>query len=450
MTLPEAGVVLAHGIGSRADLPVPLSYALIGGAVAVLASFLALGLLWREPRLRGDAAGRALPSWAQTVLDSPVLTWVLRVIVLALALLVVAVGLFGPDQPGNSLAPYAFYITFWVGLVPASLLLGPVWRRVNPLRTLHAVLVRLTGPAPAAERLPQLGYWPAAVALLVYGWLELAYPERSTPSTVAVFLVVYSVLQLVASLWFGEGWFARGDGFEVTSSLFGRLSPFGRRDDGQLVVRNPLDGVDGLSPERGLAGVVTVLLGITAFDGVTRTQYWQTGPGVSGDTDALPATLGLLVVVAAVAATYAGATALAGRLGNGTGDGPNLYAHTVVPIAVGYAIAHYFSLLLLDGQLTWILLSDPFGTGADYFGTAANAVDLTAVSPRTISVVQVDAIVIGHVLGVVLAHDRAVRLAAEASSSGEAAKTRARSAQIPLLAVMVALTLGGISLLLGS
>jgi hypothetical protein len=370
---------------------------------------------------------------------------VLRVVALALALLVVVVGLVGPTRPQENLAPYAFYITFWVGLVPASLLLGPVWRRLNPLRLLYAGLARLTGPAPGADRLPALGYWPAAASLLVFGWLELAYPERSRPSTVAGFLIAYSLAQLLGALWFGERWFARGDAFEVTSTLFGRLSPFGRRDDGRVVARNPLDGVDGIGVERGLAAVVTVLLGITAFDGITRTQWWQNGPGIGGDADGVTSTLGLLVAVGLIAATYAGATALAGRL-SGSDDGPNVFAHSVVPIAVGYAIAHYFSLLLLDGQLTWILASDPFGTGANWFGTAGNQVDLTAVSPRTISVVQVDAIVLGHVLGVVLAHDRAVRLNADNAVPA----SRARSSQYPLLLVMVAFTIGGIALLLGA
>ena len=127
-----------------------------------------------------------------------------------------------------------------------------------------------------------------------------------------------------------------------------------------------------------------------------------------------------------MAATYAGATALAGRLGRRHRRRAERSSRTrVVPIAVGYAIAHYFSLLLLDGQLTWILLSDPFGTGANSSARPRNAVDLTAVSPRTISVVQVDAIVIGHVLGVVLAHDRAVRLAAAGRGRARVGRTAA-------------------------
>jgi hypothetical protein len=297
----------------------------------------------------------------------------------------------------------------------------------------------ITGPAPAEDKVARLGYWPAVVALVAFGWLELAYPERSRPATVGTFLVLYAVVQLVASLWFGPGWFARGDAFEVVSTLWARLSPFGRRDDGRLVVRNPLDGVDGLRAEAGLAGVVVALLGITAYDGVSRTQWWQSGPGIEGDVATLVPTLGLAGTLLAVTGLYAGASALAGRLGWGGSDGPTQFAHTLVPIALGYHVAHYFSLLLLDGQLTWILVSDPFQTGADLFGTASNSLDLTAVSPETIAGVQVASIVLGHVLGVVLAHDRAVRLCRPG---------RSRTSQYPLLAVMVAFTVGGLALLL--
>jgi len=435
-------VLLAHGVGTRADLPIPISSAITAAAFAVLVSFLALGVLWPRPRLRGGAAGRPLPVAVQRVVDSRVTTAALRLAALALALLVTAVALVGPADPPANLAPYAFYVTFWVGLVPASLLLGPVWRRLNPLRTVHAVMARVTGPAPGEDALPRLGWWPAAVALLAYTWLELAYPGRQDPRHIALFLLAYSLAQLLAALWFGAGWFARADGFEVYSTLLGRLAPLGRRDDGRLVLRSPLDGAAGLRTERGLAAVVVVLVGSTAFDGLTRTTYWQNGPGNAGDARSLPQTLGLALMVALVAGLYVGATALAGWL-SGIRDGPAEYAHSVIPIAAGYAIAHYFSLLLLDGQQTWILASDPFGRGADLFGTAANVVDYRAVSPRTISTVQVLAIVVGHVLGVVLAHDRAVRLGQRAGP------VRARTSQYPLLAVMVTFTVGGLVLLLG-
>jgi len=435
-------VILAHGVGGRTDLPVPLALALYGSAFAVVISFLALVVLWRTPRLRGDAAGRALPRVVQGVVDSPVARALLRALVLALAVLVVAVALFGPASSSANLAPYVVYVTLWVGLVPVSLLLGPVWRIVNPLRTVHAGLSRITGPSPLADRLPALGYWPAVVTLLAFVWLELVLPGRGEPRTVGIFLVLYAVAQLAAALWFGPGWFARGDAFEVYSSVLGRLSPFGRRDDGRLVVRSPLDGVDGLPVEPGLVAVMVVLVGSTGFDGLSRTQLWQDGPGEQAYLSVAPGTLGLLAMIGVTALLFVGATLLTGALtGRPVALQPGLYAHSVIPIAAGYAVAHYFSLLLLDGQATWILASNPFGQdGVDLFGTYSRAIDFTVVSPRTIAYVQVGAIVLGHVLGVVLAHDRAVRTTPEHATRG----------QLPLVAVMVAFTVGGLSLLLST
>jgi hypothetical protein len=107
---------------------------------------------------------------------------------------------------------------------------------------------------------------------------------------------------------------------------------------------------------------------------------------------------------------------------------------------VGYTVAHYFSLLALDGQTTWILASNPFGlAGVDLFGTYGNTVDLTAVGPDAIALVQVGAVVVGHVLGVTLAHERALLSARRARASD----------QLPLVVVMVAFTVGGLGLLFG-
>ncbi len=271
---------------------------------------------------------------------------------------------------------------------------------------------------------------------------ELVLPGRADPRTVGVFLVLYGVAHLLGGLWFGEGWFARGDGFEAYSTLLGRMSPLGRRDDGRLVVRSPLNGVDGIVPERGLVAVIMVLLGSTGYDGLSRTQLWQEGPGRTAYLSAVPGTFGLITVIAVATALFVGATVLGGVLTRSDlAAQPGLYAHSLVPIAAGYAIAHYFSLLLLDGQATWILSSNPFAqSGVDLFGTYGRAVDYAAVSTRTIANVQVAAIVVAHVLGVVLAHDRAVRETPRRSTAG----------QVPLVAVMVGFTVGGLALLLSS
>ena len=58
-------------------------------------------------------------------------------------------------------------------------------------------------------------------------------------------------------------------------------------------MRSPLDGLDGLRAERGLTAVVMVLIGSTAFDGLSRTQYWQAGPGQDAYLSVVPGTFGL-------------------------------------------------------------------------------------------------------------------------------------------------------------
>jgi hypothetical protein len=430
---------LAHGVGSRTDLPIPIGLALYGAGAAILIGFAVLLLFWRTPRLGGTTSGRPLPVGVRRAMDSIAVRRVLQAGALAGGVLLTAVALAGPQEASRNLAPWVLYVTFWVGLVPASLSLGPVWRVVNPLRLLHRGLRPLVPKPPGADRLPALGLWPAAASLTVFLWLELVHPDRAEPTTVATFLIGYAVVQVALSLWFGEEWFAAGDGFEVYSTLIARLSPWGRRDDGRLVLRNPLANAVATRERPGLAAVVLVLLGSTAFDGLSRTVFWQTGPGRANDI--LSGTLGLAAMIALVAALYLLGTRLSGRLaGQPAGVQPRRYAATVIPIALGYTVAHYFSLLLLDGQTTWILASNPFGVpGVDLFGTYGNVVDLTAVSADAIAYVQVGAIVTGHVLGVTLAHERALLSARRARASD----------QLPLVIVMVLFTVGGLGLLFG-
>jgi hypothetical protein len=433
-------VILAHGVGQRIDLPIPLGLAVYGGGFAIMFSFAMLLLFWRRPRLGDESSGRPWPQGLQRVVDGRAFRTTVQALALLAAAFVVIVALAGPADIPHNIAPWVLYVTFWVGLVPASLLLGPVWRVVNPLRLVHRLLLRpLVGPGRDGDLLPSLGLWPAAVSLGVFTWLELVPRQRAEPTVVASFLIAYALVQLTAAAWFGEGWFEHGDGFEVYSTMLARLSVVGRRADGRIAFRSPLTNAITVRPQSGLAAVVLVLLGSTAFDGITRTVWWQTGPGA--DNGLLSGTLGLLAMICLVALLYNAGTRLSGRLGRLPGRlQPGLYAATVIPIAVGYTVAHYFSLFVLDGQTTWILASNPFGRpGVDLFGTYSHVVNLAAVSTAVIALVQVGAVVCGHVLGVTLAHERALRLNPGAPASD----------QLPLVIVMIFFTVGGLCLLFG-
>jgi hypothetical protein len=440
-----AGLVLAHGLGGRSDLPVDPGLAAAGAATAVAVSFLMVA----APRLRSGTDHRRdeppPPAPLAQVPPSSVVVRLLRALVLLASIAVVILALTGPLRPRSNLAPYALYVVFWVGLVPASLLFGPIWRLLNPLRTVHAGLCRLFGvdPDEGLRDLPSgVGMWPAAGSLLVFVWLELVFSDRALPPVVGLFLLLYAVLTLSLAMLFGRRWFDAGDGFEVYSTLIGSMAPIGRRTGGGLVWRNPLRGLAAVRDAPGLAAVVVVLIGSTGFDGLTRTQFWIT----SVPPDSVPlGTVGLLAIIVSLGVVFVAAVHAGNRLADlQQADQPlrpGLFAHSLIPIAIGYAVAHYFSFLLFEGQVPLALISDPFDLGWDLFGTARREVDYLLVAPTTIAWVQIGAIVVGHILGVVAAHHRALALLEP---------RRAVRSQYPLAAAMIAVTASGVLLLVST
>ena len=435
---------LAHGIGGRSDLPVPLWLAAYGGAIAVLISFFALVAFWPEPRLRGERAGRPWPAPLQRLADASATRLALRGLGLALGAVVLTVAWLGLPSASQNPAPTWFYVWFWVGLVPASVLFGPVWRLLNPLRMVVAVLrATVLARVPTAELPARVGYWPAVASLAVFVWMELVYDRADRARTVALFLTVYAVVHVAFGAAYGQRWFDKGDGFEVYSSLLSHLAPVGRRVDGRLVLRNPLDGLATLRPAPGLVVLVTLLLGSTAFDGVTRTRIW-TDLTFNADRPLylLVGTAGLVLSVQFVLGTYTAAMWVTRRSTppDAAVGIEGRFVHSLIPIVVGYTVAHYFSFAVFQGQAGILLAADPLGRGWRLFDTDAG-IDYTVVGPQAIALVQVAAIVLGHIVGVIAAHDRAV---------GILARPEQRAGQYPLLALMVAYTTAGIGLLVGT
>jgi hypothetical protein len=435
-------MLLAHGVGGRQDLPIPFSAALTGAILALLVSFAALGALWTEPRL-GDMLARSRPlgGAVQRVAGSPAWGWAWRLAGLVVAAYFCVGLVFGPDQVDNPTAG-AFYVLFWVGLIPLSLLLGPVWRTLNPLRTLHllACLALRRDPGRGLRPLPaRLGYWPAAAGLFAFVWLELVAPERATLPVIGAWLAAYALVMLAGAAVFGARWFDKGDPFEAYASLIGRLAPVTRRDDGVLTWRNSLDGMAGLRPAPGLTVLVVVLLGSTMYDSLSNAPVWVRFVQESPLPGPVMGTAGLVGVICLVLLAFLGATGLAGRWGGAEpGTTAGELAHSVVPIAVGYLIAHYYTLFLLEGQRTIALLSDPLVNGSDWLGTADWTVGGLGNTPAGIAMLQVTVIIIGHVLGTVLAHDRALALFP---------RRTAVIGQVPLLVLMVYYTVAGLLLL---
>jgi (2Fe-2S) ferredoxin len=449
--------LLAHGIGSVQDLPVPLWLFYYGAALVLLVSFLALWALWPKPRLEGaDDRVRPLPPWAQRILLSPALRVALGAISLSLLAVVAAAALVGEPSPNDNIAPTFVYVVFWLGLVPLVVVFGNLWTVLSPWRAAAdglAWVSRKTGfvweaPFVYPER---VGRWPAAVLLACFAALELAYSNPASPRALALAVYLYSAITWLGMLAFGrEAWTRNGEAFAVYFELLSRLSPFAKRE-GRIVVRPPVVGLTESDSRPGTIAVVAVMLGSVAFDGLSRTTQWvdlraeATGP--AGERSLALADLvgtlvnlaGLLFIILLVASAYLAAVAAARAVAGGRGGLPQAFLFSLVPIALAYAVAHYFSLLVVQGQYVVPLASDPFGFGWDLFGTADVQPNLSVVSPNAVWYTQVAALVLGHVIALVLAHDKAVGLF---RSGGTAV-----ASQYAMLALMVAYTVAGLWLL---
>ena len=444
--------LLAHGLGGRADLPLPTWMFGYGAAAAVVASFGALALFWPEARLEGGPAGRVVADTRHPAFR--VLAVAARVAGLALFAVVMVAAAVGDNSSSTNLAPVVVYVTFWVGVLFVSGLVGDVWRVLSPYDTLALVARRVGGgAADDAEGEVEgedggeesLTYWPAALGILVFVWVELVYPDRALPRTLFALMAAYTVAVLAGALARGRSWLRFGEAFGALFSVVAHAAPLWRDDEGRLRLRPPFVGLAALEWRPGLEALVVVALGSTTYDGLTRTRFWLdlTG-GLEGDAATLAGTAGLVWAVATVAVAFALAMRVASRLVDGRMSPAGMraaFVHSLVPIVLAYAVAHYFSLLLLEGQAAYALASDPLGRGWDLFGTADWTVDFTLVSPLTVAYVQCGAIVVGHVAGVVVAHDRALALFDDP-------RTATRS-QYPLLGAMVLFTVGGLFLLLG-
>jgi hypothetical protein len=373
-----------HGIGGPADLPVPLMYSVVGATWVLTLSFVVLILAWREPKF--DAEPDSLTS-------RPRRPWLAVVGVLATAWLVFV--LFGGPADDTNLGLRVVYIYVWVGLVPLALVAGDIWRDLSPTRTAQALVGRLAGRPEGWLRYPEgLGYWPAAAGLFSFVWMELASPDPSSVHVVRAWVAAYALIGVIGGVIFGPRWFDRADPLDVYSALVARLGRW-------RIASTPA------AP--GLVAFLGTLVGSTAFDSFSGTVYWQ-----SADHSVLTTTLWLLGFCVAVSALFTLAAMATGgvdrrerlRL-------PQLYAHSLIPIAVGYVLAHYLTLLI----------------------------DVLGRFPTPLAVVKVTFVVLGHLLAVVAAHDCALRILPEGHRT---------TGQLAMLLLMVAITYTGLFLLLAA
>jgi len=454
---------VAHALVARKDLPIPVWLFAWGASLVLIVSFFALSAGWRKPRFEDDRWRSLGDRFSRVLLGllAQVLCGAIGVFLLGLS---IYAGLHGTVAPDRNFALTFLFVTCWLGFALFSVILGDVFRPFNPWRAIGRLLggafSAIAGQRPAHLRYPAgLGRWPAAIGLLAFVWLEVVYGGTGgvavdlSPDAVALAALLYSLYTLAMMAVFGvEEWCRTGEVFSVYFGMFSRLGSFGTKE-GRLGRRLPLAASTSWATVPGSAAVVVASIAATSFDGAQEGAFkdgiiqvfeWLADAGFSLTTSLrLSATIFMLLCFAGVGLVY-----LIGVRGMSSVRGaPSFaklrsgFAHTLIPIAFAYLVAHYFSSFVFQEQAQFtFLLSDPLGTGStDLFGTASSGIDYGVLSANTTWYVQVAALVIGHVAGLTLAHDRATAYWGD--------YRQAARSQYWMLAVMVAFTCFGLYLL---
>lgn len=406
---------LAHGLVGRLESPLPLAVYLAGAAMAVALSF--AFVILRDVRAPDDPPARTVTVPRPIVLG-------LRATGLLAWTWIVAQAVIGGSSDAD-VANLFLWVYGWVGLAMLSAFVGPVWTWLDPFTTLFdlgAAAFRRLGvagwePAPYPS---WLGVWPAVIGLTFFVWLELVYRSGG----LGVVLIGYTVLNLVAMANFGRDvWRERGETFSVWFGTLNRLAAFGvpGGPDGRTVARRPF-AAGLLEPGWTRAHVVVVAIGAASilYDGLSQTRIWFDLFGLPSLRLATLELIGFLGLVVGLALAV-------GRLVGLAAVGAGL-----VPIAVGYLVAHYLTYLLGDGQRIVVAISDPLQLGWDLVGTAFYEPGTDWIPPALLWTVMLAAVVSGHVVGAWSGHVVAVRDAP--------ARSNVRLRQLPLAALMVGLT----------
>ena len=417
-----AGSAIAHGFEERYDLPVPLSYVVVGACAAVFLTFVLAILLIRRPAIPSAGfVGRKnlLPAAFRQGLArlAQALVWLLFALTISSAL-------WGSRDPLMNLAPTMIWIVWWIGISFAVVICGNFWPALDPWRSSFEALDQLARKLGLKQGLARnwpwpagLDAWPAVFLLLLWSWLEVVYPLASSPLRLGCAALLWTAVNLAGMVCFGPGqWQKNADVFALYFATLGKITPGASH----------LEAAAGPGKLQAAAqgGFVTAMLSTVLFDGLHGGMAWTsfehllrrfaaTSMDINGY---FSGTMGLTLVWLAFSIAYLLSSSLSAILIKPSGQsssGLQLaadFAPSLIPIAAAYNIAHNFSNLLIQGQRIFQLLSDPFGRQWDLFGTARFYPDIAVVDARMTWFVAVLSIVAGHMLSVWMAHRQALRL----------------------------------------
>ncbi len=450
-------VLGAHGFGERYDLPVPLNWYLFGAGSVVAISFLLVSVFFRIVGSHDRVYNLSIGSSFQfQVLVFRLFVPLVKFVSSALLLFMLFGGFVGSVEPNQNIGPTLVWIIVWVGLIYCNALLFNVWAFLNPWKNMYIlfsnIFSRSKTEAVYAGKInypDRLGKWPALIFLVVFSWFEIVSPNSGSPFYISLVTIMYSVITFLGMYLFGPfTWLANGELFSVTFQLVSKCSPVVFSVSSRRFCHNCIECIDekescygceycfdrapisekrfklrrfasGLYSAKFISNseiyFVLILLSLVTFDGVSETPFWANIVslvisllgGVLDDPVQLIFTFGLfgsflMFITVYFFSCWVMSRAIIKRYT--TSEISRILVYSLIPIAVGYHIAHYFSFLLIQGQAIIYLVSDPMGLGWNLFQTSGYQPYLGIVNAKIAWILGIVAIVVGHVTAVYASH----------------------------------------------
>lgn len=355
------------------------------------------------------------------------------------------VGLFGERDPMHNLMTLVFWTGVWIVVPLGSMLMGNLWRSINPW-TGPVRIARLLLGRTGRIGLARFGHWPAVLGYAGFVWFQMVSLYPDDPAVLATVALSYWAVIFVLAVLEGEDWLEHGEFLTVLFGFIAKVAPFWLQIDGpraRLMRGWPGTQVLAMQPLTPSAVVfVSLALAALTFDGLMETFWWQ---ALIGENPLEPTgrsavmvenTVGLIAVWVSTLALILGAILLGRRVGGGFATGPVMLSF--LAIAAGYHAAHYLVMLLTAGQYTLAALNDPLFTGESWLGLPPFYVSYGFLTdPDVMPLIyglQFAAILGAHLLAVVLG----LKLA------GQGARPLAH---LPMTVLMVGYTILGLWLL---
>lgn len=434
MRLSAFSVILALGPDAAAAhvsekaivLLLPTDVFSLVGTMVVALTFVALAFAPARRIARLTARREPAPTQGRATL-STITSSAATIALLGL----IALGFWGPRDPLGNLLVLTIWTLIWIILPVIQGVFGDLWRYINP----WCGLLRLMGRETTQTPLPNwLSHWLALPQFAAGALFALVYIAPDDPAILAQVVLGYWGAHLTLALVFGKDWLTRAE--PVTVLFCALASSFPK-----------------YSKATGALGVFAIAaLATGSFDSLNETFWWLARidinplefPGRSGVI--WPNAMGYLASLPVLAAVFLVSLWLGlalvgenGRLSQALGP----FAMTLLPIFLGYHIAHFLTATYVNLQYVALALNDPLDSDANHLGIGdyyvTTGIFNTIATVRVIWLMQAGAIVVGHMVSIVLAHSLAHNMLGDAR--------KAAISQIPIAVFMVAYTLLGLWLL---